>query len=363
MADRPLFSYKSAMPKEAATRVHVLALADCTALVPVGVMDLLRKSIELGATLPGRRARVIPKLVSAGESTTLRGAGGVGLLCDATLRSAGPAEVIVVPALDPDIDQHLALNRAVVPWLRRAYNGGADVASACTGAFLLAEAQLLDGRAATTHWAFQAELMRRHPRVRVQPQAIVVDQGRVVTAGGATSFINLALLLVERLLGREVAWAASRMFLIDPNKSPQGAYAMFSTQKAHGDEAILRAQELIEAELARLPSVDALARRVAMSARTFVRRFHEATGNTPREYIQRVRVEAAKRLLENDRRSVGEIAHSVGYGDVVAFRKLFVRYTGLVPADYRARYGPHAAPSWIGPRSLGVRRAAGELRS
>jgi transcriptional regulator GlxA family with amidase domain len=352
--------YESAMPKKAALRVHVLALVDCTALVPVGVMDLLRKSIELGATLPGKRAPLIPKLVSAGETATLRAAGGLSLHCDTTLRAAGAADVIVVPALDPDLDQHLALNQAVLPWLRRAFAAGADVASACTGAFVLAEAGLLDGHAATTHWAFQSLMAQRHPRVRLQPQAILVDQGRVVTAGGATSFINLALFLVERLLGADVAWAASRMFLIDPNKAPQGAYAMFSTQKAHGDDGILRAQELIEAEVARVPSVEVLAQKVAMSPRTFVRRFHEATGNTPREYIQRVRVEAAKRLLENGRQSVGEIAGRVGYGDVTAFRKLFVRHTGLVPADYRARYGPHAAPSWVGAR--GGRRVGVALR-
>jgi transcriptional regulator GlxA family with amidase domain len=360
MADRTLFSYKCAMARQAALRVHVLALAECTALVPVGLMDLLRKSLELGATLPGKRPRVVTKLVSAGATTTLRAAGGLGLACEATLSNAGPADVIVVSALDPDLDEHLALNREVVPWLRRAFHAGADVASACTGAFVLAAAGLLDGRAATTHWAFQAQLAQRYPRVRLQPQAIIVDQGRVVTAGGATSFINLALFLVERLLGRDVAWAASRMFLIDPNKAPQGAYAIFSTQKTHGDAAVLRAQELIEAEVARLPSVNALAGRVAMSARTFVRRFHAATGNTPRDYIQRVRIEAAKRLLESGRQSVGEVARSVGYGDLAGFRRLFARHTGLVPADYRARYGPHAAPSWVGSRPL-ARRA--DLRS
>jgi transcriptional regulator GlxA family with amidase domain len=327
-------------------RVHVLALVDCTALVPVGVMDLLRKSIELAATMPGRRPRVVARLVSATERPTVRLAGGLTLQCDATLRTAGPADVIVVPALDPDVDQHLALNQAVVPWLRRAFDGGAEVASACTGAFLLAAAGLLDGRAATTHWAFQPLLAERYPRVRLQPQAVLVDQGRVVTAGGATSFINLALFLVERLLGAQVAWAASRMFLIDPNKAPQGAYAIFSSQKAHGDDGVLRAQELIEAAVERVPAVDALARSVAMSPRTFVRRFHGATGNTPREYIQRVRIEAAKRLLEGGHHPVGEVARRVGYGDVVAFRKLFIRNTGLTPADYRARYGPRSAPAW-----------------
>jgi transcriptional regulator GlxA family with amidase domain len=327
--------------------VHVLVLADCTPFVPVGIIELLRKSVELAAIHPGRAPKLKLKLVSAGSQKTVRAAGGLALRCEATLRTAGPADVIVVPALDPDLRERLAKNRAVVPWLRRAFHAGADVVSACTGAFLLGEAGLLEGRAATTHWAFQDSLTQRYPRVRLQPQAVVVDQGRIVTAGGATSFISLALFLVERLLGAQVARAASRMFLIDPNKAPQSAYAMFSTQKSHGDEPILRAQEFIESEIARASNVDTLARRVAMSRRTFVRRFHTATGNSPREYIQRVRVEAAKRLLEGGNLSIGEIARRVGYGDVVGFRKIFVRCTGITPADYRARYGARSAPSWV----------------
>jgi transcriptional regulator GlxA family with amidase domain len=347
MADPPLLSYERAMPLKA-VRIHVLALRDCTALVPVGIMDLLRKSGELAARHQGPSRQLAPKLVSAGKQRTIRGAGGVTLRCDSTLRDAGPADLVVVPALDPDIDQHLELNREVVPWLRRVFGAGAEVASACTGAFLLAEAGLLDGRAVTTHWAFQALLLERHPRVRVQPQAVLVDQGRIVTAGGATSFIQLALFLVERLLGPKVAWEASRMFLIDPNKAPQGAYAMFSSQKSHNDEGILRAQGLIEHDPARVPQMGALARHAGMSQRTFVRRFRAATSNTPREYIQRVRIEAAKRLLENGPSSVGEVARRTGYEDVVAFRRLFVRGTGLTPADYRARYGPRTGPSWVG---------------
>jgi transcriptional regulator GlxA family with amidase domain len=346
-ADLPLLRYERAMPF-GAVRIHVLALRDCTALVPVGIMDLLRKSAELSARRPGRSRDLLLKLVSAGRQRNLRGAGGLTLRCDSTLQDAGAADLVVIPALDPDIDRHLALNRGVVPWLRRAFETGAEVASACTGAFVVAEAGLLDGRAATTHWAFQTLLAERYPRVRIQPQAVLVDQGRIVTAGGATSFIQLALFLVERMLGPKVAWEASRMFLIDPNKAPQGAYAMFSSQKSHGDAGILRAQELIELDTARVPPIRTLARHAAMSQRTFVRRFLAATGNTPREYIQRVRIEAAKRLLESGQSSVGEVARRTGYGDLAAFRRLFVRGTGLTPSDYRARYGPHVGPSWVG---------------
>lgn len=322
-------------------RVHILALRDSTALVPIGLIDMLRKAMEVAATIPTARPRPIlePKLVAGGPGLLVSGAGGVRVHCDTTVRGVRRSDIVLVPALDPDVVEHLDLNRDAVAWVRRMYEGGADVASACTGAFLLGEAGLLDGRAATTHWAFQDLLRRRYPRARLRPEAIVVDEGRVCTAGGATSFLNLALYLVERWLGPEVARASSKMFLIDPNKAPQTAYAILAGQKTHADTEILRAQSLIETDVTRTPSVGELSKKVAMSRRTFVRRFTRATGSPPRDYLQRVRVEAAKRALETSNQSVTAIAGAIGYTDPVAFRKLFVRFTGLTPADYRRRYG------------------------
>lgn len=349
MADAPFYQYVRAMR---AFRVHVLALSNCTSFMPVGFVDLLRKSIVLGSMLPNATSRrhLEVTLVSAGEGRTVVGAGGLRLPCDATLREVRRSDLVLVPAVDPDIAAQLAQNRDAVAWVRRMHAGGADVASACTGSFLLAETGLLDRKRAATHWAFQDLFRQRYPRVRLEPQAILVDQGRVMTAGGATSFLSLALYLVERLLGVDVARAASKMFLVDVNKSPQGAYAMFGTQKAHGDEGILRAQDIIENEIASPPRVEEIARRVAMSKRNFVRRFRAATGNAPRDYLQRVRVEAAKRALEGSRNTIAAVAREAGYGDVVAFRKLFTRLTGLTPADYRARYGPRTAPSLVAGR-------------
>lgn len=330
-------------------RVQLLALEDCTPIVPVSVFDLLRKSVELAATIPTSEARpeIIPALIAGGASPLVRAAGGIELRCAGTVADCEPGDLIVAPALDPDVLPRLDANRGAVEFLRRAYARGASVASVCTGAFLLAEAGLLDGRRAATHWAFQDLFAARYPRVELAPQAVVVDAGRVVTTGGATSFLSLTLLLVERLLGPDVSRAASKMFLIDVNKAPQGAYAMFASQKSHADEAILRAQAMIEDDPAGSASVDDLARATAMSPRSFNRRFREATGNAPWEYIQRVRVEAARRALERSHDPVGVIAERVGYRDAVAFRKVFVRLTGLTPADYRARYGPRAAPVWI----------------
>jgi transcriptional regulator GlxA family with amidase domain len=323
-------------------RVHVLALRDCTAFVPIGIVDMLRKA----AMLPGARRAVEVVLVAPGGSPTVVGAGGIRIRCGQRLDETRDSDLVVVPAVDPDVVHHLDRNRAVVPWLRERYARGADVASVCTGAFLLGEAGLLDHRAATTHWAFQDQFARRYPRVRLLPQAILVDQGRVLTSGGATSFLNLSLHLVERVFGVDVARAASKMFLVDINKAPQSAYAMFASQKTHDDRDVLRAQQMIEDRPSRVPPVEQLARAVAMSPRTFARRFRNATGNSPLEYTQRVKIEAAKRALETGER-IASVAGSVGYSDAASFRRLFARITGLSPADYRARYGPAYAPSTI----------------
>lgn len=329
--------------------VHIVALADCTPMVPLGFADMLRKTMQLGALVPGLKVRsdVRVTLVSATKSRTLPAAGGVRLVCEATLKEVRKSDLVLVPAVDPDVVQHLELNREVVPWLARLYARGADVVTACTGAFMLAEAGLLDRRRATTHWAFQPLFAQRYPRIRLEPQAIIVDHGRVITAGGATSFLTVALYVIERVFGVEAARMASRMFLVDPNKSPQSAYTIFGTQKQHGDDGILRAQEIIERELAKTPSVEGLARRVAMSRRNFVRRFKAATGNVPREYVQRVRIEAAKRALEVTTRSIGTVSSEVGYEDVAAFRKQFLRWAGLTPSEYRLRYGARSPPTLI----------------
>ncbi len=345
----------SVVPRDRAPlRVQVLLFEDCTPIPAIGVVDLLRKSVELTGLMQVPLARSLElELVSSGRSRRVHAAGGIEIVADVTVRDAGRADLVVVPALDPDVIARLDRNRAAVGFVKRSYQQGADVASICTGAFVLAEAGLLEGRQCATHWAFQGLLAQRHPGVLVQPEAIIVDHGRIVTSGGATSFLTLTLFLVERLLGAEVASAASKMFLVDVNKPGQGAYAMFSPQKEHSDAGVLAAQRAIESRLSPPPSVEQLARIAGASLRTFTRRFTKATGNTPRDYMQRVRVEAAKRALERTDEHVAEVAQRVGYVDVVAFRRVFLGRTGLTPSEYRERYGRREAPAWIRAKKAG----------
>lgn len=347
--------YESDM-RSGTLHVRIAVMEGGPAMVPIGIAELLRKSAQLArdALPPGRAPRLDVRLVGSGRA--VEAADGLRVPVDATFASRSPCDLAIVSAVDADETPGLHRNRAAARWAARVHRGGADVVSVCTGAFVLAEAGLLARRRATTHWAFQGVLAQRFPDVRVEPQAVVVDTGRVCTAGGATSFINLALYLVERELGPEIASAASKMYLIDVNKAPQSAYAIFATQRSHGDDAILAAQTLMEREPA--SSVAHVAQRVAMSARTFERRFRQATGNSPREYAQRVRVEAAKRALEGSSRSVAEVAAHVGYQDVVAFRRIFQRITGLTPVEHRKRYGALAEPTTIVTARSKTRRRA-----
>ena len=347
--------------------VCVLVMDGCATLSSIGPMDILSTAGRMHAQVHGEEAaqpffRV--RLVST-TADTLVTANSYSVRCHTTIDKVRKTDLVIIPAFDGDVLSQMEGNRPCIPWVRRMHDNGADVASICTGAFVLAEAGLLDGKRATTHWAAQDLFRQRYPRVRVAPEQIVVDNGRICTSGGATSFLTLTAYLVEKYCGPETARFVAKIFLIDVNKGPQTAYAVFSTQKNHSDSAILEAQALIERQQAPLLSVSDLAAAVAMSRRNFIRRFKGATGNTPMEYIQRVRVESAKHALESGDMPVDAIAARTGYDDAGSFRKIFKRLTGVSPIEYRRRSrffhdAGRAAPSEPGGRaarrSLSARR-------
>jgi transcriptional regulator GlxA family with amidase domain len=301
-------------------------------------MEILNTAGRLHAAATGASEPFFRvQLVSLGANPVIT-ANGFPVQCHTTMASVQSTGLVIVPAFDGDVESQLAANAACVPWVRSMFEHGADVASICTGAFVLAEAGLLEGKTATTHWIAQDAFRRRYPGVRLAPDQIVVDHGRVCTSGGATSFLTLTAYLVEKYCGMETAHIVAKLFLIDINKGPQTAYAIFSSQKNHGDEAVRQAQELMEAAETGGLSVAELARRVAMSKRNFIRRFKGATGNTPLEYMQRVRIETAKHALEKGGESVDQIASRSGYEDPGSFRAIFKRVTGVSPIEYRKRY-------------------------
>jgi transcriptional regulator GlxA family with amidase domain len=253
-------------------------------------------------------------------------------------------DLVVVPGLDDDLDDSFVRNRGWVPWIAAWHRAGALVASSCTGAFLLADAGLLDGRPATTHWLFADQLRRRYPKVIIAADQLIVDTGDVISSGGATAFLTLVLYLVERFGGHERANLAAKVLLADGHRTSQLPYVAFGPERSHDDQLIHRIQQHIDARLDQPLRTSELAARFALSTRTLCRRFQAATGRGPQAYFQHARVQRAKRLLETTGDPIDQIRNQAGYHDPAAFRRAFHNATGLTPSDYRSRYGLRGHP-------------------
>ena len=236
----------------------------------------------------------------------------------------------------------IEINKALLPWIEEQYDNGAEVASLCVGAFLLAATGLLNGKKCSTHWGFINKFREMYPEVEVVDGSIVTEEKRIYSSGGANSYWNLLLYLVEKYTNRENAILASKYFAIDIDRDSQAAFAMFKGQKDHTDAEIKKVQEYIEKNIAEKITVDELAASAATGRRSFERRFRLATNNSVLEYIQRVKIEAAKRQFESSRKNINEVMYNVGYSDTKAFRDLFKKITGLTPIEYRNKYNKMA---------------------
>ena len=258
------------------------------------------------------------------------------------LKEVDKTDLVFIPALFGDMTSAIAKNKTVVPWIVDQYRKGAEVASLCVGAFLLASTGLLNGKKCSTHWGYQSEFREMYPDVEVVEGGIVTEEKRIYSSGGAHSYWNLLLYLLEKYTDRETAILASKYFAIDIDRDSQSAFAMFKGQKNHKDKEILKAQEYIEKNIHGKISTDELAKISAIGRRTFERRFKDATNNSVLEYIQRIKIEAAKRQFETSRKNINEVMYDVGYTDTKAFRDLFKKLTGLTPVEYRNKYNKMA---------------------
>lgn len=247
-------------------------------------------------------------------------------------------DLIIIPALAGNLTVALEANKGYVPWIVKQYEKGAEVASLCLGAFLLASTGLLDGKKCSTHWGFIDLFRQMFPEVDVQDGKIVTEENRIYSSGGANSYWNLLLHLVEKYTDRETAVVTSKYFAIDINRHSQSVFSIFSGQKKHHDEVIRKAQEYIEKNIHGRITIEELADRLSIGRRSFERRFKKVTNNSVLEYIQRVKIEAAKRSIENSNKYINEVMFDVGYTDTKAFRTTFKKITGLTPVEYRNRY-------------------------
>jgi transcriptional regulator GlxA family with amidase domain len=262
---------------------------------------------------------------------------------DTILKTARKPDLIIVPAVSGNLENAVKLNKDFLPWITQQYKNGAEVASLCLGAFVLAATGLLDGKKCSTHWLFANEFRTMFPTVNLVDNKIVTEQNGLYTSGGANSYWNLLLHLVEKYTNRELAILASKFFVLDIDRSSQSPFTIFKGQKIHEDDEIKKVQEYIESHYAGKISVDELCEKFAIGRRTFERRFKKATNNSVVEYMQRVKIEAAKKQLETGRKTVNEVMFEVGYNDIKAFRELFKKITGLSPIDYRNKYNRNMA--------------------
>lgn len=250
--------------------------------------------------------------------------------------------LVIIPSLNHNYEQTVEQNKVLIRWIEKQYKGGAEVASICTGAFLLASAGLLDGKSCSTHWSAANQFQHRFPEVHLKADQLITDENGIYTNGGAYSFLNLIIYLIEKYYDRSTAIYCAKVFQIEMDRQSQSAFSIFTGQKQHDDEMVKKAQSYIEKNWNEKISFEQLSAQFAVGRRNFDRRFIKATGNTPLEYAQRVKIESAKRAFESSRKTINEVMYDVGYADVKAFREVFRKITGLSPLEYRSKYNREA---------------------
>jgi transcriptional regulator GlxA family with amidase domain len=261
---------------------------------------------------------------------------------DKLIHEVKQTDLVIIPALSGDLSKAIEMNAAFIPWIINQHNNGAEIASLCIGSFLLASTGLLDGKKCSSHWNSANEFRAMFPNVELVDGAIITEEQGIYSSGGANSYWSLLLYLVEKYTDRDTAILASKFFAVDIDRDSQAAFMMFQGQKDHIDVEILKAQYFIEDNIQEKITVDELATLTLLGRRSLERRFKKATNNSIIEYMQRVKIEAAKRSFESSRKNITEVMYDVGYTDTKAFRTIFKKITGLTPVEYRNKYNKMA---------------------
>ncbi|HNP23018.1 MAG TPA: helix-turn-helix domain-containing protein [Panacibacter sp.] len=261
---------------------------------------------------------------------------------DCLIGDVPKTDLIVIPAIYGAPKELMEANAPFIPWIVEQYTNGAEVVSLCIASFFLAATGLLSGKQCATHWIAANDFRALFPDVNLVDDKIMTEEDGIYTSGGAYSFLNLLLYIIEKYAGRDIAVIISKTFMIDIDRNSQSPFIMFQGQKAHEDEPVKKAQEFIEKNFQEKITIDQLASMLALGRRNMERRFKKATANTVTEYIQRVKIEAAKKNLESGRKNINEVMYEVGYSDPKAFRTTFRKITGLSPLEYRNKYNKEA---------------------
>jgi transcriptional regulator GlxA family with amidase domain len=322
------------------TNVTVLFLDQTFSSTATGPMEVFRHTGKLWNNFTGHKPVCHFNVTTASvDGHAVHCDGPIDIQPAVALKDVRETDLIFIPSTGLGIDDVVERNAPVVPWLKRWHKRGAAIASVCSGVGLVAATGLLDGKRATTHWSLAERFREKYPTVRWMPELMVTEDHNFYCGGGVNAALDLSLYLVGRFCGHEVAMQSAKALLIEMPRAWQAGFAIVPLKTEHSDENISAAQDWLHQNFHHTFPLEEPAERVGMSPRNFVRRFKQATGDSPLTYLQKLRVAAAKRLLENDHRSMQEISDAVGYQDSVFFRKIFQRHTGVSPSAYRQRFG------------------------
>jgi transcriptional regulator GlxA family with amidase domain len=303
----------------------------------VGAYEIFTKANTLWKRA-GREPKFKIELVSAVKSEHA-GTDLFSVKPHASIADIPQTDLILIPSsMVRAYEAAAPTNKMLIKWVEEQYKKGAAVATMCSGAFMLAATGLLNGRVCSTHWSVAEQFHSIYPKVRLQSDKLITDENGIFTNGGAYSFLNLLIYLIEKYYDRETAIYCAKVFQIDMDRNLQSGFSIFNGHKKHDDDTVQKAQHFIEQNFTEKISIESLSEKLNVGRRNFDRRFIKATGLTPLDYLQRVRVESAKKSFENTRKTVNEVMYDVGYSDTKAFRDIFSRVTGMSPVDYKLKY-------------------------
>ena len=319
--------------------VTILGLNGTSGTMITGPLDIFYLAGRLWNLIFGQDETPFFKVEVANTSgQPIECLGDIKMLPNQTLDRIEKTDLILIPSIT-NLQDTLRDHGDAVPWLLDHYKQGAQIAAMCTGTFFLAETGLLDHKTATTHWGFIDEFKKRYPQINLIPERLVTDEVDIYCCGASNACFDISLYLVQKMVGREVALQTAKVFICDLDRIHQSEWAVFRFQKSHKDDMVLKAQETMEKEYSKITSIEEIANTIGMSRRSLERRFKAATGETPLKYLHRLRVEAAKRIIETSNSSFDEIAYQVGYENTGYFRKIFTKLCHVSPKKYSLKWG------------------------